>query len=173
MYISPIPTRTGRFIATFSDRELAALAFPAGPSSPLDEAVARTPLPPRVAGWARLTRAALTDALAGQPPAELPPLDLSTGTEFQQGVWQAMLRIATGDTRSYGQIAADIGRPKAVRAVGQACGANPVPVLVPCHRVTASGGRLGGFSSGLEWKRKLLAFEGIEVTDAGKVAPRA
>ena len=62
--------------------------------------------------------------------------------------------------KSYGQVAQGIGRPGAVRAVGQACGANPIPVMIPCHRVLAAGGKLGGFSSGLDWKRKLLAREG-------------
>ena len=66
-----------------------------------------------------------------------------------------------GRTASYGDLARDIGRPKAFRAVGGACGANPIPVLIPCHRALAANGRLGGFSGGLEWKRTLLAAEGV------------
>jgi O-6-methylguanine DNA methyltransferase len=73
------------------------------------------------------------------------------------------LKISLGKTKSYGEIAAAIGNPKAVRAVGGACGANPVPVLVPCHRVLAANNKLGGFSSGLDWKRKLLAYEGVKL----------
>jgi O-6-methylguanine DNA methyltransferase len=73
----------------------------------------------------------------------------------------AMRKISLGKTKSYGEIASAIGKPKAVRAVGGACGANPVPVLVPCHRVLAANKKLGGFSGGLDWKRKLLKLEGV------------
>jgi len=75
-----------------------------------------------------------------------------------------MLRkIARGRTKSYGEIARAVGNPKAVRAVGGACGANPIPVLVPCHRVLAANNKLGGFSGGLNWKRELLAGEGVSL----------
>lgn len=80
-------------------------------------------------------------------------------TPFQQAVWDALEKIPRGQTRTYGEIAAAIGRPKAVRAVGTACGANPLPVFIPCHRVTAKNG-LGGFGSGLPWKVLLLKSEG-------------
>ena len=73
-----------------------------------------------------------------------------------------MRKISPGKTKSYGEIAPAIGKPKAVRAVGGACGANPVPVLVPCHRVLAANKKLGGFSGGLDWKRSLLTREGIK-----------
>ena len=89
------------------------------------------------------------------------PLDLR-GTPFQMDVWKEMLRIPAGATRSYGDVAKRIGRPKAFRAVAQACGANPVAVVVPCHRVVASGGRLGGYGLGLDRKIFLLAVEGVE-----------
>ena len=101
--------------------------------------------------------------LAGHPAGALPPLDLSGGTDFQTKVWNAMKKIRVGRTQSYGEIARAIGRPKAVRAVGGACGANPIPVLIPCHRVLAANHRLGGFSGGLDWKRKRLAREGVSV----------
>lgn len=87
------------------------------------------------------------------------PIDLQEGTPFQRAVWRAISRIPYGETRSYGWIAKRIKRPKAVRAVGQACGANPVPLFIPCHRVIAADGSLGGFSSGPGWKRRLLALE--------------
>jgi O-6-methylguanine DNA methyltransferase len=86
------------------------------------------------------------------------PLDLR-GTPFQVSVWRALLEIPYGETCSYAAIADQIGRPRAQRAVGAANGANPVPVLVPCHRVIASGGGLGGYGGGLDAKRRLLAFE--------------
>ena len=84
-------------------------------------------------------------------------LDLR-GTPFQRDVWMTLLTIPHGQTRTYGWVAHAIGRPKASRAVGQACGANPIPLIIPCHRVTAQS-NLGGFSSGLAIKKSLLRIE--------------
>jgi methylated-DNA-[protein]-cysteine S-methyltransferase len=81
------------------------------------------------------------------------------GTPFQRSVWKALERIAYGDTQSYGQIAQSIGMPKAVRAVGAANGANPIPIVIPCHRVIGSDGSLTGYGGGLARKRRLLALE--------------
>jgi len=92
-------------------------------------------------------------------------LDLSTATPFQREVWEATRLIPYGETRSYKWVAEQIAKPKAVRAVGQALGKNPLPVIVPCHRVLASNGGLGGFGGGLDMKRFLLQMEaksGIE-----------
>jgi methylated-DNA-[protein]-cysteine S-methyltransferase len=86
------------------------------------------------------------------------PLDVS-GTAFQRAVWNALSTIPFGETRSYADIAAQIGNPKAVRAVGAANGRNPVSIVVPCHRVVGSSGSLTGFAGGLEIKARLLAFE--------------
>ncbi len=88
----------------------------------------------------------------------LPTLQM-TGTKFQQQVWKGLLGIPSGTTISYGTLAKRIKNPKAARAVGSACGANPIPLLVPCHRVIANDGGLGGFSSGLEVKKVLLKLE--------------
>jgi methylated-DNA-[protein]-cysteine S-methyltransferase len=85
-------------------------------------------------------------------------LDLAQGTPFQQAVWRALLEIPCGETRTYKQIAERIGRPRAARAVGQAVGANPLPIVVPCHRVVAGDG-LGGFGGGLAMKKRLLELE--------------
>lgn len=82
------------------------------------------------------------------------------GTGFQNEVWQALTTIPFGETRSYAQIAAQIGRPKAVRAVGAANGRNPISIIVPCHRVVGSDGKLTGFAGGLEAKATLLKIEG-------------
>jgi methylated-DNA-[protein]-cysteine S-methyltransferase len=87
-------------------------------------------------------------------------LDLSGATPFQREVWQAARQITYGETRSYRWLALQISRPGAARAVGQALGSNPLPIIVPCHRVLASDGGLGGFSAGLEMKRLLLRLEG-------------
>ena len=86
-------------------------------------------------------------------------LDLSAGTPFQQRVWETALRIPYGTVQSYGWIAQEIGNPNAMRAVGGAMGANPLAIIVPCHRVVRSDGGLGGYAGGLDWKRKLLAME--------------
>jgi methylated-DNA-[protein]-cysteine S-methyltransferase len=88
------------------------------------------------------------------------PLDLK-GTDFQISVWQALLRIPYGTTKSYSEIAQEIHRPKAVRAVGGAIGANPVSIVVPCHRVIGKDKTLTGFGGGLEIKQELLKIEGI------------
>lgn len=93
-------------------------------------------------------------------------LDIRTdvqGTEFQHEVWRALCQIPYGQTASYSDIAEAVGRPQSVRSVAQACGANPVPLIVPCHRVVAKDG-LGGFGLGLERKRALLELErrGVE-----------
>lgn len=87
------------------------------------------------------------------------PLDMSSGTPFQREVWKALCSIPFGETRSYAEIAREVGMPRASRAVGGACGRNPIAVLVPCHRVVASGGGLGGYSGGLEYKEFLLRLE--------------
>lgn len=88
------------------------------------------------------------------------------GSPFQQAVWQAMCRIPAGTTRSYGAIAAEIGAP--ARAVGGACGSNPIPIIIPCHRILATGGSLGGYSGegGARTKLFLLTLEGADAADA-------
>ncbi|MGI6366413.1 MAG: methylated-DNA--[protein]-cysteine S-methyltransferase [Bacillota bacterium] len=88
------------------------------------------------------------------------PLDLG-GTEFQRAVWRQLRAIPRGEYRTYGEIARALGKPGAARAVGAACGANPLLLIIPCHRVLAKGGGLGGFSSGLDLKEQLLQLEGI------------
>lgn len=90
-----------------------------------------------------------------------------TLTGFQRDVYARLLEIEYGHVTSYGRIACDIGRPEMARAVGQAVGANPIPIVVPCHRVVASDGSLAGFGGGLVAKAALLRLEGIEVDGAG------
>lgn len=87
------------------------------------------------------------------------PLDFN-GTDFQKAVWNALLTIPYGETRSYGEIAVQLGNPKAVRAVGAANGRNPISIIAPCHRVIGSNGKLTGFAGGLEAKSLLLRLEG-------------
>jgi methylated-DNA-[protein]-cysteine S-methyltransferase len=156
----PISTRDGKFIARYSEKGLTELDFPVGRAS--SRAVkSKNGVPAKIRNWHRVTETALKKMLAGQKAKKIPPLD-SRGTEFQKSVWREMRKISSGKTKSYGEIAQAIGKPKAVRAVGGACGKNPIPVLVPCHRVLAANKKLGGFSGGLDWKRKLLAREGVK-----------
>ncbi len=88
-------------------------------------------------------------------------LDLITGTSFQKEVWTRLQTIPFGIVKSYKWIASQIGKPNACRAVGNANGKNPIPIIIPCHRVICSDGALGGFTSGIEVKKKLLKLEGI------------
>ncbi len=94
------------------------------------------------------------------------PLDPPSGTEFQRRVWQELSRIPYGETRSYAELAAAVGNPRATRAVGSANGQNHIPIVVPCHRVIRADGSLGGYSSGLAIKRALLELEGTTVRGA-------
>jgi O-6-methylguanine DNA methyltransferase len=155
----PIVTRDGIFLAHYSEKGLAEIDWPKAERASSHTAKKEI-IPAKIRAWHRTTETALKKVLAGKK-SKLPPLDWTGKTDFQKSVWRQMLKISTGKTKSYGEIAAAIGNPKAVRAVGGACGANPVPVLVPCHRVLAANKKLGGFSGGLDWKRSLLKREGI------------
>ena len=86
-------------------------------------------------------------------------LDLSRATHFQREVWETTRLIPYGETRSYAWVAEQIKKPRAMRAVGQALSKNPLPIIIPCHRVVASDGKLGGFGGGVEMKRYLLSLE--------------
>jgi O-6-methylguanine DNA methyltransferase len=156
LVLVPLATPDGLFHAGYSQTGLARLEFPETTEVPPAAKVPR-----EVTAWHRLTTAAVRAVLAGKPTGDLPPLDLQ-GTDFQRAVWAALRDIPRGRTVAYGELARTVGRPRAVRAVGAACGANPIPVLIPCHRVLAAGGGLGGFTAGLEWKRRLLAREGVK-----------
>ncbi len=87
------------------------------------------------------------------------PVRLEGGTEFRRAVWQALCDIPYGETRTYADVARAVGRPRAARAVGAACHCNPVAIVVPCHRVVGSGGRLTGYAGGLDVKERLLDIE--------------
>jgi O-6-methylguanine DNA methyltransferase len=157
----PITTQDGQFVAYYSEKGLSGLDFLGRNNGRVHSSNPKTPV--EILRWHRITSDALKRILAGKEPKDFPPLDLQ-GTAFQKSVWSIMIKISAGKTKSYGEVAKAIGKPKAVRAVGGACGANPIPVLVPCHRVLAAGGKIGGFSSGLHWKRELLTREGVQVS---------
>lgn len=105
-------------------------------------------------GWAK----AIVRYLEGEEPHLDLPLDLR-GTAFQRRVWGELRKIPYGQTRTYAEVARAIGRPKAYRAVARACATNPVPLVIPCHRVVRSDGSLGGYGLGLDRKRALLEME--------------
>jgi AraC family transcriptional regulator of adaptative response/methylated-DNA-[protein]-cysteine methyltransferase len=109
---------------------------------------------------------------AGREPHLNLPLDVRA-TAFQKQVWQALQRIPYGQTRTYADIAREIGQPSAVRAVANACGANPTALIVPCHRVVRSDGSLGGYHWGVERKRKLLAQEARQLQPDGELQSEA
>lgn len=108
----------------------------------------------------RLARKQLTEYLTGDRSAFHLPFDMSGGTEFQRRVWTALRAVPYGQVRSYRGLAACVGGRRYARAVGNAVGANPLPIVIPCHRIVAHDGSLGGFSCGLRAKRRLLAHEG-------------
>ena len=159
--LAVFPTDLGWMGAAVSPRGLAMLTLPRPTrQSALDELRARYPtavlaeetvlgdLPERLRRY-----------LAGERVDFPQALDLTAGTPFQQQVWAVLRRIPAGETRSYGWVAAAIGQPKAARAVGQAVGANPINIIVPCHRVVGSDGSLTGYGGGLPLKQRLLDLE--------------
>lgn len=114
----------------------------------------------------RLTQAQLEAYFEGSRHEFDLPLDLR-GTEFQKQVWQALATIPFGHTCSYRELAEQVGRPKASRAIGLANGSNPISIVLPCHRVIGSNGKLVGYGGGLDRKLKLLQFEGALLAIAG------
>ena len=118
------------------------------------------PLEGRTSPRLREAQAQLIGYLAGMRRSFDLPLDLSRGTNFQQRVWRTLRRISFGRLRSYQWVAVRVGGRQYARAVGNAVGANPMPIVIPCHRIVAQDMSLGGFSCGLPTKRKLLTLEG-------------
>ena len=151
-------TPVGVLRVTASERGVTAIERVSRASVASRAKVSRTQVSPRAARHADTAVRQLREYFAGTRRKFAVSLDLD-GTEFQQQAWAAMCGIRYGHTLSYAQQAKAIGRPKAVRAVGSANGANPVPIIVPCHRVIASDGSLGGYALGLAMKRYLLALE--------------
>ena len=148
-------TRLGRLIVEWSDRGLALLSFGKVAKNALRLSVLKEQEGAR--GKTLLEELARYFG-AGEWRFRV-PLDLSGGTDFDREVWRALRAIPAGKVRTYGEVARAILRPRAARAVGNACGRNPVAIVIPCHRVVAAGG-IGGFGAGLAVKRKLLALEG-------------
>lgn len=151
-YDSPL----GRIILAAAGNKLVGVWFDGQRHQPDTSAWAQAPQHPVLLQ----ARSQLSDYFAGRRTSFELPLDLGTGTAFQQAVWHALLKIPRGTTRSYGALSADIGQPAAVRAVGGAIGRNPMSIIVPCHRVIGAKGALTGYAGGLERKTALLQLEG-------------
>jgi methylated-DNA-[protein]-cysteine S-methyltransferase len=143
-----VETPIGRFGAAFSVRGLRRLGFPGSDLAEEGDGGAA----------AALLESELNDYFQGRLVRFTVPLDLQ-GTAFQSEVWGRVLEIPYGRTRTYSEVARAIGRPLAARAVGAANGANPVPILVPCHRLVGASGDLTGYGGGIELKRWLLRLE--------------
>jgi len=152
-------TPVGHLLVAVGEAGLAAVEFVDDPAAAGDRLQARLPGATLKADLStddpRITevRAMVIDGT----PTALPVA--AAGTEFQQAVWSALQDIPVGQTRSYSEVAAAVGRPRAVRAVASACARNPVAVVVPCHRVIRADGGLGGYAYGLTIKEHLLAVE--------------
>ncbi|MGE0751479.1 MAG: methylated-DNA--[protein]-cysteine S-methyltransferase [Variibacter sp.] len=150
-----IMSPVGKLTLVASERGLAAILWPS-------EDPKRVRLQPLIEDASnailRETERQLGDYFAGRRTTFNVPLDFK-GTPFQKRVWAALLTIPYGETRSYGAIAKQIGKPTAVRAVGAANGRNPISIIAPCHRVIGSTGKLTGFAGGLATKERLLALE--------------
>ncbi|MDD5448812.1 MAG: methylated-DNA--[protein]-cysteine S-methyltransferase [Actinomycetota bacterium] len=106
----------------------------------------------------------LETSLSGRNPTEIPPLDFKGISNFSRSAYEVVMNIAWGETASYQGVASMLGREKAARAVGRALASNPLPILIPCHRVICADGQLGGYNFGLEWKKLLLGLESRERT---------
>lgn len=161
LFYSRMTSPAGPLLLGASEDALVILEFDRG----LPERIAGEPVrweqsPARTAE----TRTQLEEYFAGRQKQFTMPLDLR-GTEFRKRCWQELLRIPYGETRTYAEIARAVGSPAGFRAVGQANHYNPIAIIVPCHRVLASGKRLGGYGGGLPVKALLLSLEGAEFRD--------
>ncbi|MGH8427322.1 MAG: methylated-DNA--[protein]-cysteine S-methyltransferase [Gammaproteobacteria bacterium] len=155
MYYTQMESPVGSLLLTADDAALTGIYFEDGHDRPvIGSDWKERPTHPVL----KTAKRQLDEYFAGRRKTFDLPL-ASNGTPFQRDVWRALRDIPYGKTQSYGDIARRIGRPKAVRAVGAANGANPLPVIVPCHRVIGSNGTLTGYGGGLPRKRKLLALE--------------
>jgi len=162
-YADRIETPVGTLLAVVDERgALVALDF----EGALDERVLEQRWRPRAGtlAWEPAKLGAVRRALERYFAGELRDFELElapTGTPFQLRVWDELTRIPYGQTISYAELARRLGSPRAVRAVGSANGANPIPIVIPCHRVIGADGTLTGYGGGLETKRALLELEGV------------
>lgn len=167
-----IKTTWGEIRITARDGKIVSCGLPFQPLEKLISKISNTWNPPAIHGSRVLGRPNEADsralvaadhfirALFAGDAAPLPPVAISDAAPFTQAVWKVLLSIPFGQTLGYSEVAKAAKRPRAARAAGSACGANLIPLFIPCHRVLATGGGLGGFSGGLAWKKFLLRCEG-------------
>jgi methylated-DNA-[protein]-cysteine S-methyltransferase len=157
--IASLRTRMGSVWILSTERGLRGIRIGADPRPSREEARARGARFIRRARWTDRARSELARYFEGRRVALDLPLDLAEGTEFEREVWSAARQVPHGTVASYAEVARGVGSPRATRAVGNALGKNPVPIVVPCHRILHADLSIGGFSSGLPWKRFLLELE--------------
>jgi methylated-DNA-[protein]-cysteine S-methyltransferase len=152
-----VATPLGTLLLYSDEKGLVALDFPGAKIAAGSSAAS-----PKDRESLRAAESALRDYFAKNKALPRTLKSALEGTDFQRKVWAAIEKIPLGKTKTYGELAEQIGHPGASRAVGAACGANPLPLFVPCHRVLAANGKIGGFSGGLGVKKLLLRMEGVE-----------
>jgi len=166
LYYSRMPSPAGPLLIGVSESALVVLEFDRGlPRAVAGQPVAWEESPVRT----QAVRQQLEEYFAGERRSFELPLDLR-GTEFRRRCWDELLKIRYGETRSYAEIARAVGNPKGFRAVGQANHYNPIAIIVPCHRVLASDGLLGGYGGGLAVKALLLRLEGAQFRQEASAA---
>lgn len=167
------PSPVGDVLVAYNDRGISACLVVDGqdPDEVVDVFGARFGRPCEIdPAPSRDRLAAIDRVLAGAPSSSL-TFDLDAVSPFQRAVLEKTAEIPAGEVRPYGWVAAEIGKPKAVRAVGTALGRNPVPLLIPCHRVVRTDGRIGDYVLGSPAKRKVLASEGVDLDELERVGP--
>lgn len=161
--VATVDSPLGRLLLARTRAGLVRIGFPTEDHDAiLDDLAAR--LSPRVVEDRRrldTVHRELDEYFAGRRRRFTTPLDWSLSTGFRRRVQEAIAAIPYGEVRTYREVAAEAGNPAAVRAAGSACGSNPIPLVVPCHRVLRTGGGLGGYGGGLDVKRRLLHLEGV------------
>jgi methylated-DNA-[protein]-cysteine S-methyltransferase len=158
MFYTIFPTPLGWMGLLGSPDGLRQVVLPQSSSQAVQRILSQTGATSEESFFSDLTQR-VSKYLSGEPLMFNEALDIRDATPFQQQVWQAACNIPYGQTRSYQWLAKQVGRPKAARALGQALAANPLPIIIPCHRVITSQGKLGGFAGGLALKRRLLELE--------------
>jgi methylated-DNA-[protein]-cysteine S-methyltransferase len=155
----------GKVFLAKTDRGLCRVSFRRSEDDLVDDLEQRELLPEKASGQLDAERRQLEEYFDGKRRQFELPVDIRGGTPFQRKVLEAASRIPFGSCACYTDVAERIGHPKAQRAVGTALGKNPVAIVIPCHRVVAAGGRLGGYTGGLDIKKTLMSIEGIQVEE--------
>ena len=165
LYYTTIKSPVGEILATRIDRGLNFVAFPKNRWQQFLSALKKDENIILIEDKKRFSnlRNNLRAYFSGKRVQFKEKFDLTGGTDFQKKVWRAMQKIPFGQTRSYGWLAKQVGGKGKARAVGMACGSNPIPILIPCHRVIKEDGGLGGYGGGLGIKKKLLKIEGVNI----------